>query len=158
MKLFGIELRKATFNEITAAAVLGTGLWMVGLGFAQASGHALDIREAGALLLVTAWACIAVRIGLGIDQGRRHLLVNIGVIATVARRLRRRPGFRRLTLLVGRGRQRVTLLPLGSGDGAAYPTAHDFGVRPKRRSDCEFLDGSRAGSLFNATGNKGRAS
>ena len=81
MKLFGIKLRKATFNEITAAAVLGTGLWMVGLGFAQASGHALDIREAGALLLVTAWACIAVRIGLGIDQGRRHLLVNIGVIA-----------------------------------------------------------------------------
>ena len=70
MKLFGIALRKATFNEITAAAVLGTGLWMVGLGFAHASGHALDIREAGALLLVTAWACIAVRIGLGIDQGR----------------------------------------------------------------------------------------
>ena len=119
MKLFGIELRKATFNEITAAAVLGTGLWMVGLGFAHASGHALDIREAGALLLVTAWACIAVRIGLGIDQGRRHLLVNIGVIAAVARRLRRRPGVRRLTLLVGRVRRRVTLLPLGSGGGAA---------------------------------------
>ena len=50
MKLLGIELRKATFNEITAAAVLGTGLWMV---------------------------------GLGIDQGRRHLLVNIGVIAVL---------------------------------------------------------------------------
>ena len=131
MKLFGISLRKATFNEITAAAVLGTGLWMVGLGFAHASGHALDIREAGALLLVTAWACIAVRIGLGIDQGRRHLLVNIGVIANAARRLRRRPRLRRLTPgsfpgvqprlqapLVGSGPQRVTLPPSGTGGGA----------------------------------------
>ena len=83
MKLFGIALRKATFNEITAAAILGTGLWLVGLGFAQANGHALDIREAGALLLVTAWACLAVRIGLGIDQGHRHLLVNMGVVAVL---------------------------------------------------------------------------
>ena len=81
MKLFGIALRKANFNEITAAAVLGTGLWLLGLGFAHASGHALDIREAGALLLVTAWACVAVRIGLGIDQGRRHVIANICVIA-----------------------------------------------------------------------------
>jgi len=83
MTLFGITLRKATFNEITAAAVMGTGLWLAGLGFAQASGHGLDIRDAGALLLVTAWACIAVRLGLGIDQGKRHLLVNIGVIAVL---------------------------------------------------------------------------
>ena len=83
MKLFGITLRRATFNEITAAAVLGTGLWMVGLGFAQAAGHGLDIREAGALLLVTAWACIAVRIGLGVDQGRRHFLVNLCAIAVL---------------------------------------------------------------------------
>lgn len=81
MQLFGITLRKATFNEITAAAVMGTGLWLAGLGLAQASGHGLDIREAGALLLVSAWACIAVRIGLGVDQGQRHLAVNIGIIA-----------------------------------------------------------------------------
>jgi hypothetical protein len=81
MQLFGITLRKATFNEITAAAVMGTGLWLAGLGIAQASGHGLDIREAGALLMVSAWACIAVRIGLGIDQGQRHLAVNIGIIA-----------------------------------------------------------------------------
>ena len=81
MQLFGITLRKATFNEITAAAVMGTGLWLAGLGVAQASGHGLDIREAGALLLVSAWACIAVRIGLGVDQGQRHLAVNIGIIA-----------------------------------------------------------------------------
>ena len=81
MQLFGITLRKATFNEITAAAVMGTGLWLAGLGLAQASGHGLDIREAGAMLLVSAWACIAVRIGLGVDQGQRHLAVNIGIIA-----------------------------------------------------------------------------
>ena len=83
MQLFGITLRKATFNEITAAAVMGTGLWLAGLGLAQASGHGLDIREAGALLLVSAWACIAVRIGLGVDQGQRHLAVNIGIIAVL---------------------------------------------------------------------------
>ena len=83
MQLFGITLRKATFNEITAAAVMGTGLWLAGLGLAQASGHGLDIREAGAMLLVSAWACIAVRIGLGVDQGQRHLAVNIGIIAVL---------------------------------------------------------------------------
>ena len=83
MQLFGITLRKATFNEITTAAVMGTGLWLAGLGLAQASGHGLDIREAGALLLVSAWACIAVRIGLGVDQGQRHLAVNIGIIAVL---------------------------------------------------------------------------
>jgi len=83
MTLFGITLRKATFNEITAAAVMGTGLWLAGLGIAQASGNGLDLRNAGALLLVTGWACIAVRIGLGIDQGKRQLLVNIGMIAVL---------------------------------------------------------------------------
>jgi hypothetical protein len=97
MKLFGIELRKATFNEITAAAVLGTGLWMVGLGFAQASGHALDIREAGALLLVT---------GLGLHRRAHRPRHRPGPAPPpgqhrrdrdVARLLRRRPGLRRLS-------------------------------------------------------------
>jgi hypothetical protein len=81
MTLFGIALRKPTFNEVTAAAVLGTGLWMLALGLAKASGHGLDIHEAGALLLVTGWACLAVRLGLGVDQGKRHLAVNIAVVA-----------------------------------------------------------------------------
>ena len=83
MTVFGITLCKPTFNEITAATVMGIGLWLTGLGIAHASGHALDIRDAGALLLVSSWACIAVRIGLGVDQGSRHLLVNMAVIAVL---------------------------------------------------------------------------
>jgi hypothetical protein len=53
MTVFGIALRRPTFNEITAAAVMGIGLWMAGLGIAHASGHGLEIRDAGALLLVS---------------------------------------------------------------------------------------------------------
>lgn len=81
MTVFGIALRKPTFNEITAATIMGIGLWLTGLGIAHASGHALDMRDAGALLLVSSWACIAVRLGLGVDQGSRHLAVNVAVIA-----------------------------------------------------------------------------
>lgn len=83
MTVFGIALRKPTFNEITAAAIMGIGLWMTGLGIAHASGHGLEMRDAGALLLVSTWACVAVRIGLGIDQGSRHLVVNIAVIGVM---------------------------------------------------------------------------
>lgn len=83
MTVFGIDLRKPTFNEITAAAILGIGLWMTGLGMAHASGHALEMRDAGALLLVSTWACVAVRIGLGIDRGGRHLAANVAVIAVL---------------------------------------------------------------------------
>lgn len=83
MTVFGIALRQPTFNEITAAAILGIGLWMTGLGIAHASGHALEMHDAGALLLVSTWACVAVRVGLGIDQGRRHLAVNAAVIAVL---------------------------------------------------------------------------
>ena len=83
MTVFGIALHKPTFDEITAAAIMGIGLWMTGLGIAHASGHALDIRDAGAMLLVSSWACIAVRIGLGVDRGGRQLVVNVAVIAVL---------------------------------------------------------------------------
>ena len=83
MTVFGIALRRPTFNEITAATIMGIGLWMTGLGIAHASGHALEMRDAGALLLVSSWACIAVRIGLGIDQSGRHLAANVAVIAVL---------------------------------------------------------------------------
>lgn len=83
MTVFGIVLRRPTFNEITAAAILGIGLWMTGLGLAHASGHAVEMRDAGALLLVSTWACVAVRVGLGVDQDGRHLAVNIAVIAVL---------------------------------------------------------------------------
>ncbi len=79
MTLFGIQIRKPSFNEATAAVVMGIGLWIAVLGIARASGHGLDIHEAGALLLLAVWASVGARIGLGLDKGRRHLLANLGV-------------------------------------------------------------------------------
>lgn len=79
MTLFGIEIRKPTFNEATASVVMGIGLWMAVLGIARASGHGLDVQDAGALLVLAVWASVGARIGLGIDKSRRHLIANIGV-------------------------------------------------------------------------------
>jgi len=83
MKLFGIELRRPSFNEITAATVLAVGLWIAVVGLARVSGHALLGPEAGALLVVAIWGCIAVRIGLALDKGRRHLVANIAISAVL---------------------------------------------------------------------------
>jgi hypothetical protein len=83
MKLFGIELRKPSFNEITAATVLAVGLWIAVVGLARASGHTLLGQEAGALLVVAVWGCVAVRIGLAFDNGRRHIVANLAVSAVL---------------------------------------------------------------------------
>lgn len=83
MKLLGIELRRPSFNEITAATVLAVGLWIAVVGIARVTGHALLGPEAGALLVVALWACIAVRIGLAFDKGRRQLIANIAVSAVL---------------------------------------------------------------------------
>jgi hypothetical protein len=83
MKLLGIELRRPSFNEVTAATVLAVGLWMAVVGLARATGHALLGAEAGALLVVAIWGCIAVRIGLALDKSGRHLVANIAVSAVL---------------------------------------------------------------------------
>ncbi len=83
MKLLGIELRRPSFDEVTAATVLAVGLWIAVVGIARVSGHALLGPEAGALLVLALWACIAVRIGLALDKGRRHLVANIAVSAVL---------------------------------------------------------------------------
>ena len=83
MKLLGIELRRPSFNEITAATVLAVGLWIAVVGIARVSGHPLLGPEAGALLVLALWACIAVRIGLALDKGRRHLVANIAISAVL---------------------------------------------------------------------------
>jgi hypothetical protein len=83
MKLLGIELRRPSFNEITAATVLAVGLWIAVVGLARASGHALLGPEAGALLVVAIWGCIAVRIGLALDKGRRQMVANIAISAVL---------------------------------------------------------------------------
>jgi hypothetical protein len=81
MTFFGIELRRPSFNELTAATVMAVGLWVGAVGIAQASGHGLDAHDAGALLVVAVWACVGTRLGLKVAKGGRHLAANLGVSA-----------------------------------------------------------------------------
>ena len=81
MKILGITLRKPSFNEITAAAVMATGLFVAALGLMRALHMAIDPIEAGALLLVMLWGCISVRLGIRIEQGKQHMVVNLVVSA-----------------------------------------------------------------------------
>jgi hypothetical protein len=81
MTLFGIELRKPSCNELTAAAVMAVGLWLAAVGLARASGHALEAGDAGALLVMSAWGCIGTRLGVRLDLGGRHFAAHVGVAA-----------------------------------------------------------------------------
>jgi hypothetical protein len=81
MNFLGIPLRKPSFNEITAATVMGLGLWLALVAVLRVSGHGLTKMEAGAALVVVLWGCIGVRFGIRIDQGSRHLLANLAVSA-----------------------------------------------------------------------------
>jgi hypothetical protein len=81
MTLFGIELRRPSFNELTAATVMAVGLWVLVIGLAQVAGHALQARDAGAVLVVAMWGCIGARVGFGVGKGGRHLAAHVGVSA-----------------------------------------------------------------------------
>jgi hypothetical protein len=81
MQFLGIEFRKPSFSELTSAAVLAAGCWLLLAGLARASGMPLTAAEAGALLVVVAWGAFAARIGVGLDRGGRHLAVHLGVCA-----------------------------------------------------------------------------
>jgi hypothetical protein len=81
MTFFGIALRRPSFNEVTVAAVMATGLWLAAVGVAHASGHALEAGDAGALLVVSLWGCVGPRLGLRLGHGGRHLVANVGVSA-----------------------------------------------------------------------------
>ena len=83
MKLLGIDLRKPAFGELTAAAVMAAGLWLAVVGAAYASGHPLERADAGALLVVTGWACFGARLGLRIDAGTRHAIANVAIAAAL---------------------------------------------------------------------------
>lgn len=83
MTFFGIELRRPSFNELTAATVMAVGLWVAAIGLAQASGHGLQARDAGALLVVAAWGCIGARLGCGVGRGGRHLAAHVGISAVL---------------------------------------------------------------------------
>ena len=83
MKIFSIELRKPSFNEVTAATIMGVGIWLACLGGASAFGHHMSRVDAGAALLVILWGCLSVRFGVHIGQGRAHLAANVSVTAVL---------------------------------------------------------------------------
>ncbi|MEF7612373.1 hypothetical protein V4F39_00535 [Aquincola sp. MAHUQ-54] len=79
MQVVGISLRKPGFNEITAATVMGGGLWIALVGLLSAGGHALERPEAAALLLVMLWGSLSVRLGIDFAAGWRHRIVHLAV-------------------------------------------------------------------------------
>lgn len=79
MHFLGIPLRKPSFNELTASAILAVGLWLACVGLLHASGHPLGRLDAGAALLISAWSCLGARVGIRLDQGSRHLAANLVV-------------------------------------------------------------------------------
>jgi hypothetical protein len=83
MKLIGISLRKPSFGELTAAGVMATGLWMATVGVMRSVQFPLERADAGALLLVIVWACVAARMGIRIGMGQRHLAANLVVSAAL---------------------------------------------------------------------------
>ena len=83
MKIFNIELRRPSFNEVTAATIMGVGLWMAIIGGASALGRGFSKVDAGAALVVILWGCLSVRFGVNVSQGRAHLLANVAVTAVL---------------------------------------------------------------------------
>lgn len=79
MQVVGISLRKPGFNEVTAAAVMGSGLWVALVGLCKAGGLPLERPEAATLLLVMLWGALSVRLGIDMAAGWRHRVVHLGV-------------------------------------------------------------------------------
>lgn len=77
MKFIGVPLRRPGFNELTAAAVMGSGLWVLAVGLAHITRMDLTKGDAGALLLVMLWACVSTRMGIRVGAGGRHLAANL---------------------------------------------------------------------------------
>jgi hypothetical protein len=77
MKLLGIPLRRPGFDELTAAAVMATGLWVAAVGVLHLLHWQLGKVDAGALLLVMFWGCVSARLGISIGMGQRHLAANL---------------------------------------------------------------------------------
>lgn len=83
MNFFGITIRLPSFGEITAASVMALGLWLAAIALMVRFGSPLETADAGALLLVIEWACVAARLGIRPDRGTRHLLANVAVSAVL---------------------------------------------------------------------------
>jgi hypothetical protein len=83
MKIIGIPLRKPRFNELTAAVVMGAGLWTLAVGLMHALQFEISKADAGALLLVVLWGCVSARVGIRVGGGHRHLVANLLVSASL---------------------------------------------------------------------------
>lgn len=83
MNILGLPLRKPRFNELTAAVIMGAGLWVLAIGLLHVAGVDIGKADAGALLLVMLWGCISARVGLRIGLGSRHLAANLLVSAAL---------------------------------------------------------------------------
>lgn len=83
MKLIGIPLRRPNSTEVTAAAVLATGLWLAALGALRLLHVPVDSHDAGALLVVAAWGALSAHVGIRVDRGQRHLLAQLAVSAAL---------------------------------------------------------------------------
>lgn len=83
MKLIGIALHKPRFNELTAAAVMGAGLWTLAIGLLHLLQFEIGKADAGGLLLVVLWGCVSARVGIRIGLGHRHLVANLLVSASL---------------------------------------------------------------------------
>lgn len=81
MKLIGIPLRKPHFNELTAATIMGAGLWTLAVGVMHFLQLEVSKADAGALLLVVVWGCVSARVGIRVGMGHRHLAANLLVTA-----------------------------------------------------------------------------
>lgn len=81
MHIFGIPARHPTFAEVTAASVMALGVWLGVVALLVRLNQAPTAFDAGALLVVLAWGCIGVPLGIRPDRGRRHVLANVAVSA-----------------------------------------------------------------------------
>jgi hypothetical protein len=77
MKILGIQLRKPSFDEVTASAVMAAGLWLAYIALMKVGGQAFDPVQSGAVLLIIFWGCVCVRFGIHVGRGLQHLVLNI---------------------------------------------------------------------------------
>jgi len=83
MTLFGITTRRPSFAEVTAASLMALGVWLGAVALLFRLNHAPTGFDAGALLVVLAWGCIGVRLGIRLDHGGRHVLANFAISAVL---------------------------------------------------------------------------
>lgn len=62
---------------------MALGVWLGALGLLFRLDHGLTAFDAGAMLVVLAWGCIGVPVGIRPDRGSRHVLANVAVSAVL---------------------------------------------------------------------------